>query len=124
MGDVNTNIRIDELISRYDAEIRSLKSDVEKLKTQNRDAIKLTLHNTGTLTKKEFENITSFINNGKNFVLYGEFFNTIYGVNETFRFGSFQKLWDSTNEEYFYVCLCNNKQLVINQDKSYEFTDT
>lgn len=124
MGDINTNIRIDELISKYDAEISALKSDISKLKTQNKEAIKLTLNSTGTLTAKEFENITSNINNGRNFVLYGIMSNSISGVNETFRFGSFQKLWDSTNEEYFYVCLCDNKQIVINQDKSYEFTDT
>lgn len=124
MGDINTNIRIDELISKYDVEISALKSDISKLKTQNKEAIKLTLNSTGTLTAKEFENITSNINNGRNFVLYGVMSNSISGVNETFRFGSFQRLWDSTNEEYFYVCLCDNKQLVINQDKSYEFTDT
>lgn len=124
MGDINTNIRIDELIAKYNTEIASLKSDIAKLKTQNKDAIKLTLHDTGTLTTTEFNNITSYINNGRSFVLYGEMQNSVYGVKETFRFGSFQKLWDSTNEEYFYVCLCDNKQLVINQNKSYEFTDT
>lgn len=124
MGDINTNIRIDELIAKYNTEIASLKSDIAKLKTQNKDAIKLTLHDTGTLTTTEFNNITSYINNGISFVLYGEMQNSVYGIIETFRFGSFQKLWDSTNEEYFYVCLCDNKQLVINQDKSYEFIDT
>ena len=124
MGDINTNIRIDELIEKYDAQISALKSDISKLKNHNKDAIKLTLNSTGTLTAKEFENITSYINNGINFVLYGVMLNTIYGVNEIFRFGSFQKLWDSTNEEYYYVCLCDNKMLVINQDKTYEFTDT
>ena len=118
MGDINTNIRIDELITKYDEQIKALKSDISKLKTQNLEGIEITVQTTGTLSDADFNKIKSAFDHNRNFhvmVRYNEmgFYNYYYC-------NTFQKYWINDPGEYVYILICDDFSLYISMDKTYE----
>ena len=121
MGDINTNIRIDELITKYDAQIKKLKTDISNLKSNVKEGIEIGISDTGTLTSSEYNYISTNFNGNKTFHVRLRYFNNIVGVNEYYIIGSWQKIWNTDTEEYDYVGYCDNLQFyVYSNNKTYE----
>lgn len=121
MGDINTNIRIDELESYVKAQLESLKSDVSKLKTNNVEAIEISLTSlTGTITTTQYNFIANNFDRNRNFHIKLRYLDPDTGVPNYYICGSYEKLWDSTNEVYDYVAHCGAVMFYVYPDKSYE----